>query len=84
MGPKDPSVRFGIPINIDTGQPLTDAQMARLEKIKVAGADLMAVMHECEGTNAANLGFSTRPMQTAELLLDLVLLLARQGALEAP
>lgn len=83
MGPRD-NYQYGVPISIETGKPLTDAQLSRIEKITAAGDDLLAVMHECEGTDAANPTFSSRRMAIANTYLEIAILMAKRAALESP
>lgn len=81
MGPRD-EVKYGVPVNIDTGKPFTDAQMARIEKLNAAAESLFAVMHECEGSNPGNAEFSSRRMKIAYTQLELAILMAKRAAME--
>jgi hypothetical protein len=83
MGPRD-EVKYGVPINIETGHPLTDVQLERVQKLTAAIDELLAVMHECEGSNPGNPEFSSRRMKIAFTQLELAMLMAKRAALETP
>jgi hypothetical protein len=83
MGPRD-TVQGGVPTDYDTGQPLTDRQIARINKLKAAHAALLDVMHECEGTSPDNDDFESWFMQNADLLIGIGVMMAKKGALKSP
>ena len=76
-------VQYGVPVNHETGQPLTPGQMSRLDKITAAGKVLADIMHEAEGSDPGNDGFSSRRMSIAGTHLETCLMFARKAALEA-
>jgi hypothetical protein len=80
--PRSQPTKWGIPVNLETGVPYTDAQISRLEKLKAAHAALLEVMHECEGTQGDK--FSTRRMSIAATQIELGILMARAAATETP
>jgi len=82
-GPRDAVVQYGVPVNVETGQPLTPGQIGRLEKIADAGKALADIMHEAEGSDPGNDGFASRRMSIAGTHLETCLMFARKAALEA-
>ncbi|MER8619176.1 hypothetical protein NKG99_20450 [Mesorhizobium sp. M1409] len=87
MGPRDQPTRFGVPVNYETGEPLTDRQMHHLEAIKVAADVLYAAMHEAEGSGPPGEHqdhvFQSRRMAIAATHVETALMFARKAALEA-
>lgn len=84
-GPRDTPFRIGIPINMETGQPLTDAQGIRMEKLTEAAEAFRNVMHEAEGSSVDDgWDFRTKRMIRAADLLELALILARREAVMVP
>jgi len=86
INPRDTPPRFGIPVDIETGVPLTDMQMARLHKLNDAAELLYSVLHEIEGTQMPGLMedhvFQTRRMREASLCLETALLWARRAVVQ--
>ena len=82
-GPRDIPARFGVPFDYETGQPLSDAQLGRISKIIQCGEALLAVMHECEGSDPGNPGFQSRRMAVANTHLEIALMMAKKACLEA-
>jgi hypothetical protein len=80
--PRDHATKWGIPVNIDTGDPYTDAQLGRIERLKAAVTVLLDVMHECEGTDTGNDRFQSRRMAVANTHIEIALLMAIKGACE--
>ena len=74
--------RFGIPINFETGHPMTDAQMARLQRLREAFTALRDVLHEIDGTSAGDERFGSRRMAIAGTNLETAELYAGKAALE--
>ena len=85
MGPRDIPARFGVAINPDNGQPLTDSQSRRLEALTEACEAMCSVMHEAEGSSVDD-GWDYRNtrMQRAADHLEMALLMARKVACEVP
>ena len=84
-GPRDMPSRFGVAINTETGQPLTDAQSKRLEALTEASELFRSVMHDAEGS-ATDDGwdFRNERMQRAADYLEMALMLSRKVACEVP
>lgn len=85
MGPRDASPRFGVAINTETGQPLTDSQSKRLEALTEACERFRSVMHDAEGSSTDDgWDFRNMRMQRAADCLEMALMLARKVACEVP
>jgi hypothetical protein len=78
--PRSPSQRWGIPVNLETGEPYTDGQLSRVDRLKEAAKALLDVMHESEGTDPGNAQFSTRHMSVAATHLEAAVMFAMKGA----
>lgn len=79
-------MQFGVPVNYETGQPLTDHQNKHLAALWSAGEMLYTAMHAAEGSahpgdNQDHIFMATRMKRAAEHL-EMALLLARKAALE--
>lgn len=84
-GPRDPVERYGVPVNSETGRPLTDAQSGRLEKLANHAEALRDVMHDAEGSSRDDgWDFRSKRMQRAADHLEIGVMMARKAALEAP
>jgi hypothetical protein len=85
MKPGDPMPRYGVPINSDTGLPLTENQEHHLAAIKAAGDILYAAMHNADGSAQAgdmeDHHWSGSRMKLAADLLEMALMMARKAAL---
>jgi hypothetical protein len=82
-GPRDPIERFGVPVNYETGKPLTEAQQQRLERLTEAAEAFRNVMHEAEGSTVdSGWDFRTNRMRRAADHLEIALLMARKVACE--
>jgi hypothetical protein len=85
INPRDALPRFGIPVDYETGQPLSDMQMVHLTKIREAADLLYAAMHDAEGSGMPGLMedhvFQTRRMALANTHLENALLWARKAVL---
>ena len=85
-GPRDAPPQFGIPVNSETGLPLTDNQLHHLAAIREAGEKLYSAMHDAEGsTNPGEHqehSWSGRRMAHAATLVETALMFARKAALE--
>ena len=82
-GPRDAVAQYGVPINYETGKPLTPGQIGRLDRLSEAGKALADIMHEAEGSDPGNDGFASRRMSIAGTYLETCLMFARKAALEA-
>lgn len=86
ISPRDTPTQFGVPVNFETGMPLTDRQKAHLQAIAEAGDDLYAAMHEAEGSSMPGKGnqhgWSSRRMSIAATHVETALMFARKAALE--
>ena len=86
VGPRDQLVPPGTPINSETGQPLTEAQLRSLDGIKHAGAALYEAMHFAEGSTPPaqfeEHHWQNRRMQIAATHVETALMFARKAALE--
>jgi hypothetical protein len=81
---RDQPMQFGVPVNYETGLPVTDRQRARLEALRDAYELLLSVMHDAEGSSTGNETFSSRRMAIAATQIELGMMMARKAALEAP
>jgi hypothetical protein len=86
IGPRDSPPQFGVPVNSDTGMPLTANQLQHLAAIKEAGELLYAVMHEAEGSSMPGQydehSWSGRRMAHAATLIETALMFARKAAVQ--
>jgi len=69
-------------INYRTGAELTGPQAMRLESLAAHESDILALLHECEGSNAEGYHFSTRTMSLAATYLEISFMFARKAAVE--
>ena len=83
-GPRANPTRFGIPVNPETMEPYTDAQLSRIAAIKQAADNFLIVCHDAEGSSVDSPGMSTRHMSIAATYLEIAVAMATKGALEAP
>jgi hypothetical protein len=88
IGPRDSPPQFGVPVNSDTGMPLSERQVKHLENLKEAAAALTDAMHFAEGSNPPGTleehVWMSRRMAHAGTLLETALMFARKAALESP
>lgn len=85
MGPRDSVTRYGIPVNYDTGEPLTDAQQQRLERLTETAMAFRSVMHEAEGSSESDgWDFRNQRLMRAADHLEIALMMARKVACEVP
>lgn len=82
-GPRDVPVQFGVPFDYETGRQLSDAQLGRVKKVDDAVKALLAVMHECEGSDVENPTFQSRRMAVANTHLEIAGMMAKKACLEA-
>ena len=86
--PRDAPPQYGIPVNSDTGFPLTERQVKHLANIKECGEALYDAMHMAEGSNPpgdySEHSWSTRRMSIAATHVETALMYARKAALESP
>jgi hypothetical protein len=87
MGPRDAPIVGAVPVNYETGQPLTEAQRARIGRIADAVEALRKEMHDAEGSampgEHQDHVFVSRRMNIAATHLETALMYARKAALEA-
>lgn len=85
MGPRDAIQRWGVPVNTETGLPLSDSQTSRLDRLTEASEAFRSVMHEAEGS-AVDDGwdFRNKRMQRAADHLEMALMMARKVSCEVP
>jgi hypothetical protein len=89
VGPRDSPPQFGVPVNSDTGMPLTERQVKHLANLKEAAAALTDAMHFAEGSQPPDGPFQehhwqSRRMSIAGTHLETALMFARKAALESP
>lgn len=86
ISPRDPVP--GVPVNSETGKPLSERQLHHLEAIKAAGAALYEAMHNAEGSSLPGQYqdhvWSSRRMSIAATHIETALMFARKAALESP
>jgi hypothetical protein len=87
--PRDPTDNpwHAVPVNAETGKPLTELQGKRLDAIREAGDGLYKVMHIAEGSmmpaeHETEHHWGSRRMAHAATLLETSLMFARKAALE--
>lgn len=83
INPRDQQTRFGIPIDYETGTPLDDMQLMRMQKISDAADLLYAAMHDAEGSSLPGIQeahiFQTRSMALAGTHLETAVMFARKA-----
>jgi hypothetical protein len=86
MGPKDAVQQYAVPINAETGRPLTEKQIARLGAITDALEPLYEAMHVADGSSPPGEHqehtWSGRRMAIAATHLETAIMYARKAALE--
>lgn len=86
MGPRDQIIGATVPVNYETGQPLTVQQQMHLQRIAEAGEKLREAMHNAEGSvmpgEHQDHVFMSRRMNIAATHLETALMYARKAALE--
>jgi hypothetical protein len=86
MGPRDAPQQYNVPVNADTGQPLTERQLVWLAGIRNAAEPLYEAMHIAEGSmmpgEHQDHTWSSRRMSIAATHLETALMYARKAALE--
>ena len=87
MGPRDAPIVGSVPVNYETGRPLTEGQKARLIRLGEAAEALRQEMHDAEGSampgEHQDHVFVSRRMSIAATHLETALMYARKAALEA-
>lgn len=85
--PKDAPPQYGVPVNFETGQPLTDRQKGYLQALTEAGEQLYEAMHTAEGSTMPGEHqqhvFQSRHMSIAATHLETALMFARKAALQS-
>lgn len=86
--PRDQTSQFNVPVNVETGLPLTDRQKGHLQAIREACEPLYEAMHNAEGTTMPGEHqehtWGSRRMAHAATLLETSIMFARKAALESP
>jgi hypothetical protein len=86
INPRDPVPQFNVPVNSETGRPLSDRQLHHLGEITEAAKPLYDAMHAAEGSTPpgehAEHTWSSRRMSIAATHLEIALMMARKAALE--
>lgn len=86
MDPKEQPPQFNVPVNAETGKPLTDKQLFRLSAIVEAAVPLYEAMHLSDGTTMPGEHqehtWSSRRMSIAATHLETAMMYARKAALE--
>jgi hypothetical protein len=86
MGPRDEIAKYNVPVNAETGKPLTDKQLLRLSAIKEAAEPLYEAMHLADGSampgEHQDHTWASRRMSIAATQLEMALMFARRAALE--
>jgi hypothetical protein len=86
LNPKDAVQQYAIPVNPETGRPLTELQVKRLQLVNEAIEPLLEAMHTVDGSthneHEEHL-FTSRNMKKAADYLEIAMLLARRACLEA-
>lgn len=80
--PRAMPLQFGVPVNFETGQPLTERQINAIARISECGQALSDAMHDAEGSATTNEGFQSRRMAIAGTNLEICLMMARKAAVE--
>jgi hypothetical protein len=85
INPRDP-INTGAPVNSDTGQALTQHQVAHLQALREAAELLYNAMHMAEGTTPPGRyedhHWGSKRMQIASVHLETCVMFARKAALE--
>lgn len=88
IGPRDPVPQFGIPVNADTGMPLSERQVHHLQALKEAAEVFYSAMHDAEGSIMPGEHqqhiFQTRRMNIAATHFETAVMFARKAAVETP
>lgn len=86
-GPRDPGPQFNVPVNAETGMPLSDRQRIHLQAIREAAEPLYEAMHNAEGSampgEHQEHSFGSRRMSIAATHLETAIMYARRAALES-
>lgn len=85
-GPRDQLPQYGVPVNVETGRPLTEMQVKRLAEIRDTAENLYEAMHRADGSappgEHQEHTWSGQRMTMAAHYLELAVMLARKAALE--
>lgn len=86
ISPRDLPPQFGVPVDFDTGMPLTDRQKGHLQAINEGVEQLREAMHNAEGSTMPGEHqehqWSSRRMSIAATHIETALFYARKAALE--
>jgi hypothetical protein len=86
MGPRDAVQQYAVPVNSETGIPLSEMQVKRLTAIKEAVEPLYEAMHAADGSTPPgehqDHSWTGRRMAIAATHLETALMYARKAALE--
>lgn len=86
VGPRDQPPQYNVPVNAETGKPLTEKQLFRLSALKEAAQPLYEAMHLSDGSampgEHQEHTWASRRMAVAATNLETALMYARKAALE--
>jgi hypothetical protein len=86
--PRESRPQFGVPVNSDTGMPLSDRQVKHLAELKEAVEPLYEAMHAADGSSPPGEHqehtWASRRMSIAATHIETALMYARKAALEHP
>jgi hypothetical protein len=82
VGPRDPTQKWGIPVNTWTGNPITDHQQHHLDAIQAAVHALGDALHDAEGSARETFGYQSRRMTIAGTKLEELHLIAMREVLD--
>ena len=74
--PRTPRTKWGIPVNMFTGEPITEHQQMMIDGLDASCAALRELLHEVDGTQAGDERFSTRRLAIAATHLEELQLMA--------
>lgn len=83
--PRDAVQQYAIPVNPETGRPITEMQMKRLDAINQAIEPLLEAMHMADGSNHGEHDehvWSTRRMAIAYTHLETAVMYMRKAVLD--
>jgi hypothetical protein len=85
LNPKDAVQQYAIPVNPETGRPLTELQIKRLQLVNEAIEPLLEAMHTVDGSTHGEHEehvWSNRLMATAADHLEIAIMFARKAAMQ--
>jgi hypothetical protein len=85
LNPKDAVQQYAIPVNPETGRPLTELQVKRLQLVNEAIEPLLEAMHTVDGSTHGEHEehvWSNRLMAIAYTHLETAVMFARKAAMQ--